>query len=40
LTGGAPPPSNHHGALDLVIGILVVAALGGLAALRFRRSAQ
>jgi cell division septation protein DedD len=38
LSGGAPPPSNHHGPLGLIIGLVVVGGLGGLAAYRFRRS--
>lgn len=39
LVGGSPPSSSsHHGILELVIGLVVVAALGGFAALRFRRS--
>jgi hypothetical protein len=40
LTGGAPSDSNHHGLLDLLVGLAVVAGLGGLAAVRFRRSAR
>ena len=40
LVGGADPPTHHHGLLDLLIGLAVVALLGGLAALRFRRSRQ
>jgi hypothetical protein len=39
LVGGNPPPSpGNHNVLAIVIGIVVVVALGGLAALRFRRS--
>jgi hypothetical protein len=40
LTGGAPSASNHHGLLDLLVGLAVVAGLGGLAVARFRRSAR
>jgi hypothetical protein len=40
LTGGAPSDSNRHGLLDLLVGLAVVAGLGGLAAVRFRRSAR
>jgi hypothetical protein len=38
LVGGNRPPSNHHGLLGLVIGLLAVAGLGGFAVARFRRS--
>jgi hypothetical protein len=40
LAGAVPPPSNHHGLRDLLIGLLVVTALGACAAVRFRRSAR
>jgi hypothetical protein len=39
LVGGSPPgSSSNHDWLAIVIGLVVIAALGGLAALRFRRS--
>jgi hypothetical protein len=40
LAGAVPPPSNHHGWLDLLIGLVVVAAIGISAAVRFRRARQ
>jgi hypothetical protein len=40
LAGAVKPASNHHGWLDLLIGLIVVAALGISAAARFRRSAR
>jgi hypothetical protein len=38
LAGAVAPASNHHGWLDLLIGLAVVVALGAAAAVRFRRS--
>ncbi|HEX3825150.1 MAG TPA: hypothetical protein VHV79_11860 [Mycobacteriales bacterium] len=40
LAGGVKPASNHHGWLDLLLGLIIVAALGISAAARFRRSAR
>jgi hypothetical protein len=38
LAGAIKPPSNDHGWLDLLIGLVIVAALAVSAAVRFRRS--
>jgi hypothetical protein len=38
LAGAVAPPANHHGWLDLLIGLVVVAALGISATVRFRRA--
>jgi cell division septation protein DedD len=40
LVGAVAPASNHHSWLGLLIGLVVVAALGVAAAIRFRRSAR
>jgi hypothetical protein len=38
LAGAIKPPANHHGWLDLLIGLIVVAAVGIAALVRFRRT--
>jgi hypothetical protein len=40
LAGAVSPPASHHGWVGLIIGLVVVLALGGLAATRFRRSGR
>jgi hypothetical protein len=40
LVGAVKPASNRHGWLDLLIGLIIVAALGVSAIARFRRSAR
>jgi cell division septation protein DedD len=40
LAGAISSPAHSHGWLDLLIGLVVVAALGAAAAFRFRRSGR